>query len=1403
MRFWHTAEVLPSFDADGFLADPETEYGEFINPNIHPLEFFSHKKILILLGEPGSGKSTALREHYGQLVDCPNSPRAIFVDLNTIGSASELHATFNAGAIADWSRGDSEALLYIDSLDESLLNVRTTVPVLLSEFAKLPLRRLQLRIACRTAELPPGVPQSLGHLWEEDANILHLAPLRRRDVISAAKEFGVTDVESFMKEVVSKAVVPFALNPITLRFLAETYKSVGQFPLLRRDLFLSGLKALCRDPQDDIRTPQLVSGARADENLAICARLAAVCVFSNRVAISSESYTTAVAPTEIAGGSEHIGNREVEVTINAINSALRTAVFGSGGRWSHRTYAEFLAAWYVSTHQVPPSTTLALIVHPSDPGRNITPQLHETAAWLASLSREVFEYVLTRQPEIILDSDTHALDEGQRSSSVSALLKRAQDDDPLFYLDWGMWRRYSRLEHASLSDQLSPWIADRNRSSMARWVAIQIAHACALYGLNAELATIALDDGQPYRVRLIAAITLMDSPDSQNKARLRLLAIRDNLHDPDDELKAVALGAVWPDSLSPEELFSSLTPAHTDVMGLYDSFVRSKIVQGLHGNGLGRGLQWVSRQPARGALWRPFGDLINAIMWRAWNELDSTPQLVDDFVDAVMSRTRNYEQITSDDPGRRFDESVRNSPNRRRQVVSRMLEKIGMSNTRSTFSVLYPARLLQREDFVWCLDRAMQGRAEAEIRTYAELAVRLVSDESREQMDLLYAVSRSNETIQQAARPVTYVEFSSDQALGMRESYRAQHPDPTTPLSPDRLLAAIDETVNRNPYNFQNVIVELNRTDPDSDRIWIGSEAIADSPGWKRNGEEVRSGVVRAAKKYITDADPRTADWIGTGQTTTVARWGHMAFELLLIQDESWLRNLDSTHWQRWAGTNVHSHHMHDMEDRILKLNYSKASAAVVAAFCTELKGEVQRGAVTINRITGLVWDKEIKSCLLDHLRQDQSSAHIVIALLRDLFKRERNCAFDVSVELFSRDYKRAARRKHAVAVAAAMFSGACRESWNILWPIFKSDNSFGREVVEESVHGLDSSAALQELTEQQLAELFVWLNSNCATATTDGLVMTPADSVYFFYNSILEHLKSRQTFDAVDALKWIHAQSPDLTWIRIHVRQAEELARGGTWAPPSPSELLSALLHHERRLVESGSDLREVVIESLKRLAAELKAETPAIDDLWDEVSRRQYRPKDETHLSNYIKRYLSRDLPKVIVGREVEIQSSYGVESEYTDLHVDAVVQAAEGRANRVSVIIETKGCWHEDLWSAMRDQLANRYLSHGTCIDGIYLVGWYNCECWDPTDSRKRKAPCISIADALSRLEQQARDLSRDAKRIEPFVLDCGLSATPRNPPPKSSKSQKGGKTSVKATKRPAAAKQRAKKHRKKTR
>ncbi len=185
-RFWYPFGTTVSFADDGFVADPEGEYGSYLNPELSGLTRYEDKQCLVLLGEPGLGKSDALDQYRIQLLETLHgSPdRVELINLKNFGSDFALvRNVFESNPIVSWVAGKGQLFLLFDSLDEGMLRVEALSGLLIQEFRKLPVERLWVCIACRPAVWPSSFGDDLRLLWgAERVSVLKLAPLRRRDV---------------------------------------------------------------------------------------------------------------------------------------------------------------------------------------------------------------------------------------------------------------------------------------------------------------------------------------------------------------------------------------------------------------------------------------------------------------------------------------------------------------------------------------------------------------------------------------------------------------------------------------------------------------------------------------------------------------------------------------------------------------------------------------------------------------------------------------------------------------------------------------------------------------------------------------------------------------------------------------------------------------------------------------------------------------------------------------------------------------------------------------------------------------------------------------------------------------------------------------------------------------------
>ncbi len=189
-RFWCPREGNIYLIDEGYLYDPDSEWGSIYNPDVVPLESIVRIPCLGLLGEPGIGKTHAMRAAR-EVIETrikEAGGETLWIDLRSYGSEERLcRDLFESTIFASWIKGKHKLHVFLDSLDECLLRIDTIAALLIDEFKKYPVERLCVRIACRTADWPRGLEKELVQLWGHDAfAVYELAPLRRVDVEHAA-----------------------------------------------------------------------------------------------------------------------------------------------------------------------------------------------------------------------------------------------------------------------------------------------------------------------------------------------------------------------------------------------------------------------------------------------------------------------------------------------------------------------------------------------------------------------------------------------------------------------------------------------------------------------------------------------------------------------------------------------------------------------------------------------------------------------------------------------------------------------------------------------------------------------------------------------------------------------------------------------------------------------------------------------------------------------------------------------------------------------------------------------------------------------------------------------------------------------------------------------------------------
>jgi len=1381
-RFWCPRGAAIDLSDDGFLFDPDSEYGKFTNPELVTFESLATTPALALLGEPGIGKSSTLEAELANLDSADKNQGTLChkIDLRGFGSEDRLwKAIFEGEEIKKWRNDDYTLTLFLDSLDECLLRISNVATLIADQLANEPVNRLRLRVACRTAPWPMILENSLTRLFGVDGfKAFELAPLRQRDVRHAAGHRGISDPDIFLSRIKGLNAASLAIKPVTLNFLINSYLLDGDLPTSQVELYEKGCRILCEESNESRVGAGQRGTLNAGQRLAIASRIAAITQFGNRYAVWTASEAGPIPPEdirldEIGGGTEN-PSQEVVVTSDTIREVLDTGLFSSRGAsrigWAHQTYAEFLAAYYCRNYEIAPQQIRSLIFHPSEGGERLIPQLHELAAWISVLNPPILEMVANSDPEALLGAAGASLSNIQRKLVAKAILAQCERGRPL-NLRWGMHQLYEKLKHPELAVQLKPYIRSAHNQG-TRYVAIEMALSSGVTELGDELAAVALNTLEEASLRSLAAVSAARIGSREVRERLRPLAYGQAGDDSDDELKGSGMLALWPELISAKDLFPLLTRPKPHLSGVYSTFLYNEVLKHLNPSDLLPALEWFSNQSHRS--FGPVERLMDDVVRLAWDNLDQTGIAIG-LANAILSRVRIHDQLLHDDK-KEFRKEWATNHARRQTLLAEILPRL-KDNNELFYLTHAGAGPVMDEDFLWIINRLVNQESPSSQSIEAHLARRLVDTWNPEQMKILWTACQKNPILNAEVRDLFQpISLNSEQARILRENFRdqraAEEEKLLDPPPKERIERDLHQIEQGNLDSWIQLTSDLSlRSDSKyfEDNLHPDLTALQ---GWKSATDETKQRIVDAAFHYSLAGDPQNERWFKTSQIFHSAIAGFRALALLLTLAPEKFAAIPVQAWQEWIPIILQYPHGRDernLREQLLREAHRLVPHDVTGALVQLItfKNETS-DYFSLDSELELSWSTELGAELLDKVRRHELKPDYLRAILQILLKHQIDGVREAARAFISTPPPDLDLPKNLmIAAIKALMTSADDAGWSDVWPITRDNLEFGRLIIGSISYAAPRGADfLKKLSDPQLGEFCTWMLTVFPPSGSDhrssGAMGTRETSI-MLRDHALEHLKKRSSFTACQAIKGMLNVFPQYSWLTLYLEEAESLARAATWRPIQPGQFLELISNRSKRLIENPEQLIEVVVESLERLNAKLHGELPASKDLWN-AEKGDCWPKDEEDLSDYVARHLDEDIQDrgIVVNREVQIRrGTGGGTGESTDIHVDALLPGVEpGTYARVYLIIETKGNWHAKVFGNMETQLRDRYLLNNRCKTGIYLIGWFSGVKWKDQDPRKKQCPTISIEEARRRFSEQAKKLSLNGFDIKSYVLDCSL-------------------------------------------
>jgi hypothetical protein len=1372
-RYWAPRDKMSLFADTTFAPDPGRLVA--IGWPMHELSALRHVPLLVLLGQPGQGKSTAIDAEIESLRAEGTATEK--VDLAGVDSGILLKDDLRSSAALALWRDGAELHLFVDGLDRAQVGLRTLQHVLQKELdaSASAAARLRVRIACRSADWEDGVAERLGGLWDTPDSeptflLVELLNLTYGGFEIAAQAHNLDPAE-VARELAAKGATSMAAVPMTLAMILEAFTEDGVLGT-RTELYERACGRLVANAvraQDQRPADVLPLAARQAAGLLQCDGAGLVA--------ADRSTRSEITIFDLAGGTEPAFNTndpavvvERQPLLDLHNTALMRSTAGRA-TFVHQTYAEYLCARWLASGRLAPEQISALLVNPYDTRGELLPHLRDVAGWLAAMNPDVFGWLLSTHARVLLRGDLAQLEPDARAAIVRVLL--LPSDEPVRVWDPQVRSSLGRLRHPGLASQLSGPLTRRDTDEDVVLVAITLAHTNRVRELADALLALASDREAQIVLRHAATSALGDVGDSVHLDALRPLAVELQDEDRADEVKGAALAVLWPEHIDTAALLDALAPARrNNFYGNYQSFL-SRAASDVPVDDLAAAIRWAARQPRAPFATDALSEFTDSVVERAW-PLIADDAIADALTELAVVRLRHNREIANSSV-RRNDSEAFKTPLGRRVIVQRLIPHLGESGLHPIYLQLSRPPLVQPDDLAWLCDAFQLAPTSGLRAKWASLIDVAFSPEQSPAM--VNAILESAHTHGELADALSFwigsVELDSEQARLGREQLARVFPAPAEPQhdTPESTDIDIDAEIQR-------FLGDGERGDLDAwwwiSHLMIFDQAgkpetfesdpqLSNSPGWKRADAATRARLIELAATYVRRRGPRPSKWWGKSTLWRPANAGVQALVVLHQHGHPVWKSLSKKRWDVWCpavvGFGLTGPEGAEALAPILRrlANDVPETLAAWLVRAIRLDDGTKTVALLQSRLPVVLPTPEVESALLQ-VAQDETVSAALRAELLSICVQE-GVGIGVATSILQRAVDPpTADEELASGLLSTLLQHAPVATWAVAWPIIEAIPTVGRRVIE-SLATFESYGVAADLTADQVADLYLWLEEQYPRSEdpddNDGIIST-RQQIGWWRDRLVEVLIQRRTDASVAALRRLHLAMPQVKILALRLRAAEVALAQDRWTPPRPRELVLLAEDRVRRLVQSAEQLQRVVLESLTRANERLQSEWPKAWQLWNDAP---LKPKSEERLSDWIKDWLDDDLARrLVTTREPQVRatrSGSGIGAR-NDLRVEV---AADNERGALATIIEVKRYWHPKVTTAARTQLADDYLATAGLTHGIYLVGFYGAPGWAGAGTaitRRR-----SLEEWRNEVAQIASRASRETGRvIAPFVIDVSL-------------------------------------------
>lgn len=1196
----------PILEEGAYLPDPETS-GALWTSDVVSLEELGSVPCVVVLGEPGTGKSQALRNEKQRIdtTQSENTLHARLALLEEFADGADLRQNvFECIEWKAWSAGQGIFHLLLDSLDEVKIEVETACSIIGESLKTADAKRLRLRVCCRTFDWPEYFEKELRGLWlSEDSEALQvyrLLPLRRGDIIEALQTDGL-DADDFMSQVRDRELQPFAAKPITLLALMDDFSKDGVLPQSKWDIYESLCLRLCDEPnprykdRPKLKAKTAVSAKRRFEvasaiagTMMLCAK-SSVCMFDDGKEVKDR--VLSVVDLVAENGRGIFSNSELDET-------LRTALFRHTARerfvFEHKTYLEFLAANYLRSLPFRRLRRFLTV------GNSSIPEFRELAGWSADKCVPLRRWLIRHDPVSMVHGDLSSLDDSERSMLVESLL--AQLDRLEHIHSVSLWDKGAKLKHATIARQLEPYLTDVSKEWPVRTATCEIIRGCALRELEPMLVDMVTNDSESAIVRRYACHALETTASTDTKQALRNYLVEYS-EEMEYGLKGSLLGILWPGSLNIDEVLPMLTASRDDqVAHDYHVFI-FEFAESLKISDIPLVLNhFTAHEGSDGISDYSFQKMLDRVFLRAVENLPSPGMRTAVGEYAMVRRTRGGEVVGGDEEPR-LQSLLDEDANLRREFARGILESWPVQGVPSHVFQLCLKEHTRLDDYSWLLGTAAAFPWQTKILVLEVLSWYVVGGTemgiTSNHVDCFcQAVEASEAEVREhfswlKGRPLDCDEAEQHRkwhALTQEQHRKREEREYAKPKAEDIIAGELPKALRGEAEAWYRVCVATCCEGERIEQNWLSDKHfLSESKRWRDMNDATQARVGEAALAFLRANVPTDHSWLSEGSKTGLIVAGQMAIAVV-GESEAALDQISPDILKAWIPTVVGFWGTPDAGFRnVIKRAYSQHPTEFLKCLTIVLDRQNKGGdAREIAEELHVILDYGLRQYLIARMQRDDCHPVVLGHLTSVLIQ---SCPDVVAETVVSKFTGASSGDKETQKVCIRAFQLVLRH-WSLkYWDRVEQWLCEAPEVCYRALCGFGyrylhkEHDPLASLELWQVAKLYTWMRNHRHAnrkPTQDERASERDDWAYqVIDNYFMGRLVTLGTPEAIRLLKTIRRDLKDehADFITYQIHRAQEELVAKSWIPLTPREVFRLHIAERERLPIFKTVLLAVVL--------------------------------------------------------------------------------------------------------------------------------------------------------------------------------------------------------------------------------